>query len=114
MSGFVPGFESDLFVSYAHADDPTWIQAFERSLADELRHRLGLGVSVWQDTKRLRVGQNWQVEVEAGVKGAAAFVAVLSPSYENSDWCTRERTEALVMIRVRGSCRNAMISGVNS
>ncbi len=91
MSGFVPGFENDLFVSYAHADDPAWIQAFEKSLGEELSRRLGLGISVWQDGKRLRVGQNWQAEIETGVQRSAAFIAVLSPSYENSDWCTRER-----------------------
>jgi hypothetical protein len=91
MSGFVPGFENDLFISYSHADDLAWIQAFEKSLAEELVRRLGHEVAVWQDGKRLRVGQNWQTEIEAGVQGAAVFIAVLSPSYENSDWCKRER-----------------------
>ncbi|HZF11090.1 MAG TPA: toll/interleukin-1 receptor domain-containing protein [Thermoanaerobaculia bacterium] len=91
MSGFVPGFENDLFISYSHAEDPAWIQAFEKSLGEELSRRLGLGVSVWQDAKRLRVGQNWHLEIEYGVQRSAAFLAVLSPCYENSDWCTRER-----------------------
>lgn len=91
MSGFVPGFENDLFISYAHADDPAWIHAFEKSLGEELSRRLGLGVAVWQDAKRLRVGQNWMTEIETGVQRSAVFIAVLSPSYENSDWCTRER-----------------------
>jgi hypothetical protein len=91
MSGFVPGFENDLFISYAHADDLPWIQAFEKGLGEELARRLGHGVSVWQDGKRLRVGQNWQTEIETGVQRSAVFIAVLSPSYENSDWCKRER-----------------------
>ncbi len=92
MSGFVPGFENDLFISYAHADDMAWIQAFEKSLGEELSRRLGAGVSVWQDAKRLRVGQNWQAEIETGIQRSAAFIAVLSPCYENSDWCSRERS----------------------
>ena len=91
MSGFVPGCENDLFISYAHADDPAWVQAFEKSLGEELSRRLGVGVAVWRDGKQLRAGQNWQVEIETGVQRAAVLVAILSPSYENSDWCTRER-----------------------
>lgn len=91
MSGFVPGLENDIFISYAHEDDNAWIQAFEKSLGEELWDRLGLGVSVWQDGQRLRVGQNWQAEIETGVQRSAVFVAVLSPRYENSDWCTNER-----------------------
>jgi hypothetical protein len=91
MSGFVPGFENDLFISYAHADDPVWMQAFEKSLGEEVSRRLGLKVSVWQDAKRLRVGQNWKAEIEAGVARSAVFIAVLSPSYANSEWCARER-----------------------
>ncbi|HEY2289589.1 MAG TPA: toll/interleukin-1 receptor domain-containing protein [Thermoanaerobaculia bacterium] len=91
MSGFVPGFENDLFISYAHADDSAWVQVFEKSLGEELSRRLGIRVSVWQDGKRLRFGQNWQTEIETGVQRSAVFVAVLSPSYEISDWCSRER-----------------------
>jgi hypothetical protein len=92
MSAFVPGFENDLFISYSHAEDPAWIQPFARSLGEEVSRRLGLGVSVWQDANRLRVGQNWRTEIETGVQRSAVFIAVLSPSYENSDWCTRERS----------------------
>jgi hypothetical protein len=91
MSGFVPGIENDLFISYSHLEDPKWVQAFEKSLTEALSGQLGLGVSVWRDEKRLRAGQNWQTEIECGVKEAAAFVAILSPVYENSEWCTRER-----------------------
>jgi hypothetical protein len=91
MSGFVPGFDNDLFISYSHAEDSPWIQAFEKSIGEEVSRRLGLEISVWQDASRLRVGNNWNVEIENGVQRSAAFLAVLSPSYENSDWCKRER-----------------------
>lgn len=91
MSAFVPGFENDLFISYAHADDPAWIAVFEKSLGEEVARRLGLGVSVWQDARRLRAGMNWQTEIESGVQRSAVLIAVVSPCYENSDWCKRER-----------------------
>src|SRR5262245_47384536 len=93
MTAFVPGFQHDLFISYAHADDKRWIQAFEDELRDEISRRLGMGISVWQDTNRIRAGENWQVAIQEGIEGTAAFVAVVSPSYQNSQWCARERNE---------------------
>jgi hypothetical protein len=88
---YVPGFESDLFVSYAHADDLAWVNAFEKSLREELGRTLGCEVHVWQDAKKIRLGQNWQAEIAQGIQKAATFVAIVSPSYKNSDWCMRER-----------------------
>ncbi len=93
--GYVPGFANDVFLSYAHGDDPTWIQAFEQSLGRAVRDRLGQEVQVWQDLKRLRVGNDWQTEIGEAITSAAAFVAILSPSYQNSDYCSRELTRFL-------------------
>ena len=93
MTAFVPGFQHDLFISYAHEDDKRWIQAFEDELRDEISRRLGMGISVWQDTSRIRAGENWQIAIQEGIEGAAAFVAVISPRYQNSQWCARERNE---------------------
>jgi hypothetical protein len=88
---YVPGLRSDVFVSYAHADDPAWISAFELALEQRLRERLGPSVDLWKDTKKLRFGQDWQDEIEQGIATTAAFLAILSPSYRSSPWCTRER-----------------------
>jgi hypothetical protein len=35
MTAFVPGFENDLFISYAHEDDKRWVQAFQDELHDD-------------------------------------------------------------------------------
>jgi hypothetical protein len=88
---YVPGIKSDVFVSYAHADDPAWISAFELALEQRLRERLGPSVELWKDTKKLRFGQNWQDEIAQGIATTAAFLAILSPSYRSSPWCARER-----------------------
>jgi TIR domain-containing protein len=93
MTAFVPGFENDLFLSYAHEDDKRWVQAFEDELRDEVSRRLGLAISVWHDTNRLRAGENWQAAIQQGIAKSAAFVAVVSPRYQNSQWCARERNE---------------------
>jgi hypothetical protein len=93
MSAFVPGFQHDLFISYAHEDDKRWVQAFEDELRDEVSRRLGMGISVWQDTSRIRAGENWQAAIQEGIEGTAAFMAIVSPRYQNSQWCARERNE---------------------
>ena len=93
MTAFVPGFQHDLFISYAHEDDKRWVQAFEDELRDEVSRRLGMGISVWQDTSHIRFGENWQAAIQEGIEGTAAFVAIVSPRYQNSQWCARERNK---------------------
>ena len=87
---YVPGFANDVFLSYAHGDDPAWFQAFEQALGRAVRGRLGSPVDLWQDVKRLRVGNDWESGIGEAITKAAAFVAVLSPSYQTSEWCSRE------------------------
>ena len=38
-------------------------------------------------------GENWQAAIQEGFEGTAAFVAIVSPRYQNSQWCARERNE---------------------
>jgi TIR domain len=90
MSGFVPGLTNDLFISYAHDDEPGWIQTFAKSLSDWLLNRHGIELSIWQDTKKLRISHHWQVAIEDGIKQSAILLAVLSPNYKKSDWCMKE------------------------
>ena len=88
---YVPGLQHDVFLSYAHADDPTWVQALEVELRRRVRERLGLDVSFWQDEQKLRGGQNWVKAIEEALVATAALVAVISPSYRSSEWCANER-----------------------
>ncbi|MFP5284881.1 MAG: toll/interleukin-1 receptor domain-containing protein, partial [Thermoanaerobaculia bacterium] len=90
MSAYVPGFENDVFISYEHAEDPTWIQTFVKSLSDQLSSQHGIKASIWQDKKELDVGENWEAEIEEGIKRSAILLAVLSPGYKNSEWCMKE------------------------
>ena len=101
---YVPGLEHDLFLSYSSRDS-LWVDPFRAALQLALGEKLGWEVSVWQDKNELRVGENWTDEIEAAIGHAAAFLAVLSPSYKNSLWCTRERKFFLdaLMARVGSS-----------
>jgi hypothetical protein len=92
---FVPGRSHDLFLSYARADDPAWIDGFAAALRSGLRERLGQDVSLWQDVDRVRLGENWHVSLERAIDDTAAFLAIVSPIYLRSTWCQRERRRFL-------------------
>src|SRR5215471_7517772 len=95
MGSFVPGFDSDVFISYAREDDKGWVKAFEEELSSVLSRRLGVSLARWRDTEKLRAGEDWQDSIQQGIERSAAFVAIVSPIYQNSDWCSRERKEFL-------------------
>jgi hypothetical protein len=86
---YVPGQQVDLFISYAHLEE-AWTAAFVASLRNKVVEKLGAEIDIWKDDKKLRLGQNWVTEIEQGILGAAAFLAVVSPGYRASSWCSRE------------------------
>ena len=101
---FVPGYEQDVFISYAHVDDEPffdaagsdqsvgWVTRFVRLLKSELAQKIGRpeGFSVWFDSHNLRGNQTLNEEIAAKLDRAANFVAILSPSYVASRWCQDE------------------------
>jgi hypothetical protein len=100
----VPGFDFDLFVSYAHADDVGapdnsmgWVSLFVRQLEGALRQRLGRGADVFKiffDSKA--IGANYHLpELLATVRRSALFLAVGSPSYAARQW-TQDELAAFV------------------
>ena len=102
---YVPGFDHDLFLSYAHNDSAEWIRALEERLRQQLGDILGDEVQIWQDTKNIRFGQDWPDEIEKAICRSVAFLAVLSPSYLNSDWCARERKVFLDHCKARNQLK---------
>jgi hypothetical protein len=96
---YVPKCTTDVFVSYAHADDGapqgSWIEALINELEREVRKRLGgaLGnqAAVWRDTERIRVGDEWPESLREAIRGTATFLAVVSPNYMSSRVCSEER-----------------------
>src|SRR4051794_4533532 len=91
---FVPGHKHDLFLSYAHAE-MAWVEVFSKALCTEFQVRAGEPVTVWQDSQNLRLGQKWGDQIVEGIRGAAAFLAIVSPIYLNSPWCREERSTVL-------------------
>lgn len=94
----VPGFEYDMFVSYAHLDNEPaegrktgWVKTLVNELGREVRVRLGRGeFNFWMD---YQIDENHPLtdEIVNAVQKSATLLVVMSPIYLNSDWCQRER-----------------------
>lgn len=100
---FVPGYEQDVFISYAHVDDrpfdatgrdesPGWVAVLVRHLENYLAQEVGRaeGFTVWKDKYNLHGNDTLTVEITAKLERSAIFIAILSPSYLASTWCLDE------------------------
>jgi hypothetical protein len=94
---YVPGFKTDVFISYCHGDNVSelpdqrgWISDFGERLQVRLPTRLGAPVQVWWD-KKLHGDHALDEEIRAQIEGTAVFLAVVTPLYLNSRYCTEER-----------------------
>ena len=98
---FVPGYETDIFISYSHTDnDPLikgslgWVAFFEDLLRKRLRVRIRPEVRIFRDTK-LQLFGDFSDRLTETISRSAVFVCILSPGYVGSEWCTRELREFL-------------------
>lgn len=88
----VPGFEYDLFVSYAHTDNEEgWVAELVKRLDLVLRQRLGAaeGLRVFFDSRATTANCDL-TELLAAVGRSALFLAVSSPGYATRDWPRQE------------------------
>src|SRR5215831_14114475 len=98
----VPGFEYDLFVSYAHADnlpeegEEGWVGQFVKRLVPVLRQRLGgaEALKVFFDSRATAANYDL-AELLIAVRQSALFLAISSPGYAARDW-PRQELEAFV------------------
>ncbi|MCP4381089.1 MAG: TIR domain-containing protein [Hyphomicrobiales bacterium] len=99
---FVPGYENDVFISYAHADNEVdvfgdaWVDKLAKYLGIALKQRLGRAdeVRIFFDSKRLRANHHLE-EILENVRHSAVFLAIGSPSYVNRQW-TRDELATFV------------------
>lgn len=72
-----------IFISYSHRDKPLMQKV------NEYLNRLG--IETWVDTKGLRPGTaSWVKSIESGIKEAAAFVVLLTPDANESEFVGKE------------------------
>lgn len=94
MPAFVPGYEYDVFVSYARANNQQgWVGEFKSQLEIRLNEKLGrIGLArIFFDTTAIPGNQPLTDTIRDAVTKTATLVIVLSPAYLASDWCRQER-----------------------
>ena len=87
---YVPGYQHDLFISYAHEDDRDWINRLLTRLEPALKQKLGVKASIWIDNEELRASRDFSREIPDTVKSSALFLLLPSPTYIRSRYCVEE------------------------
>jgi hypothetical protein len=101
---FLPGFEYDIFISYAHVDNEAfrpigssgqadgWIEQFYKNLNLILAKRFGRMdmVKIWWNNKKLDGSLLYDQSIEEGIKKSAIFICLNSPGYAASVHCKQE------------------------
>ena len=97
---YVPGYQHDVFVSYAHIDNEPlvgapegWVSTLVRNLETVLRQKLGdrdHRLDVWMDHE-LTGNRPFSGDIQAALERTAILLVILSPGYLSSDWCRKER-----------------------
>ena len=78
----VPGFQYDVFVSYAHRNDVPWgwVSDFIQTLKAELEGK-SRDFRIWWDPG-LRTGEDFNLAIAKSISKSAVFLSVLSLAYE--------------------------------
>jgi hypothetical protein len=96
---FIPEYEYDIFISYAHVDNATfpgqtegWIKQFYQSLNLMLAKRFGRMdmVKIWWDSNKLDGSVLFDDSIAEGIKRSAIMICLNSPGYIQSDYCRQE------------------------
>lgn len=97
--GYIPGYENDVFISYAHIDNEPllegkrgWVDFLEDLLRKRVRVRLGGEIDIFRD-QQLRLYGQFSEQLANEVAHSAVFICILSPRYVESDWCLWELAE---------------------
>lgn len=97
--GLIPGYDYDIFISYAHVDNAAfpgqadgWIEQFYKNLNLMLAKRFGRLdiVKFWWDHRKLDGSVLFDQSIEEGIKKSAIMICLNSPGYLASDYCKRE------------------------
>ena len=90
---YVPGCSADVFISYAHRDNQDgWVTRLKTKLTEKLGPFLAGRAEVWFDD-RLAPGVYFRLEIQQKLKDTPIFIAVVSPSYLDSEFCITDELE---------------------
>ncbi len=93
---FIPGFEHDILISYAHDNNPGgeegaggWVTQFHRLLEEQLRQLTHRDLRIWRD-RRLDRNQEFDKTIKEAIDSSAIFVSINSIAYKKSPYCQQE------------------------
>ena len=93
---YLPDFDEDVFISYAHNDDDIfhpeqwgWVTRLHQDLEQRVRNYLGSDVRFWRDSD-IRNNEDFSKKIFNRLMRTATFLSVLSPSFLQREWCQRE------------------------
>jgi hypothetical protein len=91
---YVPGFEYDVFISYASDEADSRLEGFVQELRLYLRRELGKEFSergVFFDRQELNLTPvEWKHKLRQSARSAAILLPILTPTYASSDYCAKE------------------------
>ena len=97
---FVDGYEADVFISYARLDDKPvmgepfgWVAQLHTELVNQLPVYLGAEAQIWRDQEEIRNNEDFTKKISRQLENSATFIAILSESFINREWCLREVEE---------------------
>ena len=100
--GIVSGFEYDLFVSYAHANNQDvsdkqrgWVTELHDELSKALWQEMRAKPEIWRDEGGLD-GKQVHGAIREAVESSAVFLAVVSRSYLDSEYCCDKELRSFV------------------
>lgn len=86
------------FFSYVRFNDETEegrLSELRQKLQAEVSMLLGETFELFQDTKGVAMGQNWQKRLEEGLAESTVFIPILTPGYLKRDACRAELAKFL-------------------
>lgn len=96
---YVPGFDYDLFISYASGDNTDgiveqFVATLEKQISDNLVNTFSKEkVRIYFDRERLatQTAVSWEEQLKGAASSSAILVPLLSPNYLSSTYCSKER-----------------------
>jgi hypothetical protein len=94
---YVPGYQWDVFVSYARYDDKPmipgergWVSTFVNALKVGVRNYLGEDIRLFFDLSEAQPGMNQLEDLKRAAAASATMVAIASPTYCRREWTMAE------------------------
>lgn len=94
--GFLPGFEEDVFISYAHNDDDQygrekkgWVAQLHADLEERVKYYLGQPPRLWRDSE-IRSNDDFNNKIKDRLPKTATFLSVISHNFLQRPWCQKE------------------------